>query len=59
MARRANGLGTDTSSELPIGYTHGSGEVIEVVPGTVAFFPPGWRGTCRVHETARTIYIIR
>ncbi len=32
-------------------YTHESGEVIEIVPGTAAFFPQGWRGTCRVHET--------
>jgi uncharacterized cupin superfamily protein len=40
-------------------YTHESGEVIEVVPGTVAFFPRDWRGTCRVHETVRKVYMIR
>ena len=40
-------------------YTHESGEVIEVVPGTVAFFPRDWKGTCRVHETIRKVYMIR
>lgn len=40
-------------------YTHESGEVIEVVPGTVAFFPRDWRGTCRAHETVRKVYMIR
>ena len=40
-------------------YTHESGEVIEVGPDTAAFFPAGWRGVCRVHETVRKIYMIR
>ena len=40
-------------------YTHESGEVIEIVPDTVAFFPKDWRGTCRVHETVRKVYMIR
>ena len=40
-------------------YTHESGEVIEVVPNTAAFFPAGWRGTCRVHDTVRKVYLIR
>lgn len=39
-------------------YTHESGEVIEIVPGTAAFFPKGWKGTCRVHETVRKVYMI-
>jgi hypothetical protein len=39
-------------------YTHESGEVIEIVPGTAAFFPAGWRGTCRVHATVRKLYFI-
>lgn len=39
-------------------YTHESGDVIEVVPGTAAFFPRGWKGTCRVHETIRKVYMI-
>ena len=39
-------------------YTHESGEVIEIVPGTAAFFPKGWNGTCRVLETVRKIYTI-
>ena len=40
-------------------YIHSSGEVIEVGPGTVAFFPEGWQGTCRVTETVRKVYMIR
>lgn len=40
-------------------YTHESGEVIEILPGTVAFFPQDWKGTCRVHETIRKVYMIR
>ena len=40
-------------------YTHESGEVIEIEPDTLAFFPEGWRGTCRVHETVRKVYMIR
>ena len=40
-------------------YTHESGEVIDVSPDTIAFFPKGWRGTCRVHETVRKVYMIR
>jgi uncharacterized protein len=33
--------------------------VREGAPGTAAFFPQGWRGTCRVHETVRKVYVIR
>ena len=40
-------------------YTHESGEVIEIMPGTAAFFPQDWKGTCRVHETIRKVYMIR
>lgn len=40
-------------------YTHESGEVIEITPDTAAFFPEGWKGTCRVHETVRKVYMIR
>lgn len=40
-------------------YTHESGEVIEIEPDTAAFFPRGWKGTCRVHETIRKVYLIR
>ena len=40
-------------------YTHESGEVIEIEPDTLAFFPEGWRGTCRVQETVRKVYMIR
>jgi uncharacterized cupin superfamily protein len=40
-------------------YTHESGEVIEIEPDTAAFFPKDWKGTCRVRETVRKIYMIR
>lgn len=40
-------------------YTHETGEVIEIAPDTAAFFPKGWKGTCRVHETVRKVYMIR
>lgn len=40
-------------------YTRDDGELIEIQPGTVAFFPAGWRGTCRVLETVRKVYMIR
>ena len=40
-------------------YTHESGEVIEIEPDTVAFFPKDWKGTCRVSETVRKVYMIR
>lgn len=40
-------------------YTHASGDVIEIRPDTVAFFPKDWKGTCRVHKTVRKVYLIR
>jgi len=40
-------------------YTHESGDVIEIGPDTTAFFPQDWKGTCRVHETIRKVYMIR
>ena len=40
-------------------YVHESGEVIEIVPDTIAFFPQDWRGVCTVHETVRKVYMIR
>ena len=40
-------------------YTHESGDVIEIGPDTTAFFPEGWKGTCRVHETIRKVYMTR
>jgi|TARA_B110000259_G_scaffold186191_1_gene236826 uncharacterized cupin superfamily protein len=40
-------------------YTHESGEIIEIEPDTAAFFPKGWKGTCRIHQTIRKIYMIR
>ena len=36
-----------------------SGEIIEIEPDTVAYFPKDWRGTCRVHDTVRKVYMIR
>jgi uncharacterized protein len=40
-------------------YTHDDGEVIEIKPDTLAFFPAGWRGICEVRETVRKVYMIR
>ena len=40
-------------------YTDVSGELIEIEPDTVAFFPKDWKGTCRVHQTIRKVYMIR
>jgi uncharacterized cupin superfamily protein len=40
-------------------YVHESGEVIEIAPDTVAFFPQDWRGVCTVHETVTKVYMIR
>ncbi len=40
-------------------YTHDSGEVIEILPDTAAFFPKDWKGTCQVIETVRKVYMIR
>ena len=40
-------------------YTHGeTGEVIEITPDTAALFPKDWKGTCRVHETVKKVYLI-
>ena len=39
-------------------YVHESGEVIEIAPDTVAFFPQDWRGVCTVHETVTKVYMI-
>jgi uncharacterized protein len=38
---------------------HESGEVIDIAPDTLAFFPRGWRGTCHITETIRKVYMIR
>ncbi|MGI9317436.1 MAG: cupin domain-containing protein [bacterium] len=40
-------------------YTSDSGDTTEVAPGTIAFFPKGWRGTCIVSDTVRKVYMIR
>ena len=40
-------------------YVHENGEVIEIEADTAAFFPKDWKGTCRVHETVRKVYMIR
>lgn len=40
-------------------YMHENGDVIEITPDTTAFFPKDWKGTCRVHETIRKVYMIR
>lgn len=40
-------------------YESETGEVIEINPGTAAFFPAGWRGICTVVSTVRKVYMIR
>ncbi len=40
-------------------YVHESGDVIEIMPDTAAFFPKDWKGTCTVHETIKKVYMIR
>lgn len=40
-------------------YVHESGEVIEIRPGSSAFFGQGWKGTCTVHQTVKKVYMIR
>jgi len=54
---RATSIATSSPGAAPT--THESGEVIEIEPDTVAFFPEGWKGTCRVSETVRKVYMIR
>lgn len=40
-------------------YTHAeSGDVIEIEPDTVAFFPKDWKGNCVVRETVKKVYLI-
>jgi uncharacterized cupin superfamily protein len=40
-------------------YTHTeTGEVIDIRPDTVALFPQHWKGTCRVDETVKKVYLI-
>ena len=65
MAVRATRLGAADFLEKPISsdkllltVENTLRHVIEIVPGTVAFFPKGWKGTCRVHETIRKAYMI-
>lgn len=40
-------------------YVHEGGEVLEVAPGTAAFFAQDWKGVCTVHETVTKVYMIR
>ncbi len=40
-------------------YTADDGQVIEIEADTIAFFPAGWRGSCRVEATVRKVYMIR
>ena len=64
-ARREPGAARSTREEFchflagRCTYTHDDGEVIEIAPGTIAFFPAGWHGRCTVHETVRKVYTIR
>lgn len=40
-------------------YVHESGDVVDVLPGTAAFFPQDWKGVCTVYETIKKVYMIR
>lgn len=40
-------------------YRRNDGEIIEVTPGTVVHFREGWNGIVTVHETTRSIYMLR
>lgn len=40
-------------------YIHEDGEIIEIAPDTVAFFPQDWKGVCTVHQTVTKVYMIR
>ena len=40
-------------------YTHDNGEVIDIKPHTLAYFPRGWKGRCAAHQTVRKVYMIR
>jgi len=40
-------------------YSADDGEVIEITPGTVVHFREGWSGTVEVHETIRSVYMLR
>jgi uncharacterized protein len=40
-------------------YVHESGEIIEIVPDTLAYFPRNWKGQCTVSETISKVYMIR
>lgn len=40
-------------------YKHDDGDVIEIEPDTVAFFPAGWKGICEIRDTVRKAFLIR
>ena len=40
-------------------YVHETGDVIQIEPDTLAYFPQDWKGTCTVHETVRKVFMIR
>ena len=40
-------------------YESDDGTATAIRPDTIAFFPKGWRGTCRVIETVKKVYMIR
>ena len=39
-------------------YTSEDNEVIEITPGSIAFFPKDWRGICLVKKKIRKFYCI-
>ena len=40
-------------------YVQTNGEIIEIEPDTVAFFPKDWKGVCTVHDAVTKVYMIR
>ena len=39
-------------------YLSDKGQVIEVIPGTVAVFPKDWKGTCSIKKKIKKYYCI-
>ena len=40
-------------------YASDGGETIEITPGTIVHFHEGWTGSVTVHETIRSVYMLR
>ncbi len=40
-------------------YENENGQITQIRADTIAFFPAGWSGTCRVTKTLKKVYMIR